>query len=217
MAYIYRHIRLDKNEPFYIGIGSDDNGKFTRAKRKTYRSKFWTNIINKTEYEIEIIENNLTWEEAKEKEKWWILFYGRLDIKTGILANLTDGGDGMIGWNATDETRKHLSEIRKGKCFRKPGWKMTEEQKKNLREKRMGKPPSNKGIPLTKEQKEKVSEAKRGNPSHRRKSILCIETGEVFPSIEHAEKDPRFYRGGVAKVLKGWRKSIRGFTFKYTE
>jgi hypothetical protein len=70
MAYIYRHIRLDKNEPFYIGIGSDDNGKFTRAKRKTYRSKFWTNIINKTEYEIEIIENNLTWEEAKEREKW---------------------------------------------------------------------------------------------------------------------------------------------------
>jgi hypothetical protein len=22
MAYVYRHIRLDKNEPFYIGIGS---------------------------------------------------------------------------------------------------------------------------------------------------------------------------------------------------
>lgn len=25
MAYLYRHIRLDKNEPFYIGIGSDSN------------------------------------------------------------------------------------------------------------------------------------------------------------------------------------------------
>ena len=27
MAYLYRHIRLDKNEPFYIGIGSDTNFK----------------------------------------------------------------------------------------------------------------------------------------------------------------------------------------------
>jgi hypothetical protein len=24
MAYLYRHIRHDKNEPFYIGIGSDN-------------------------------------------------------------------------------------------------------------------------------------------------------------------------------------------------
>jgi hypothetical protein len=23
MIYLYRHIRLDKNEPFYIGIGED--------------------------------------------------------------------------------------------------------------------------------------------------------------------------------------------------
>jgi len=23
MAYVYRHIRLDKNEPFYIGISND--------------------------------------------------------------------------------------------------------------------------------------------------------------------------------------------------
>ena len=22
MAYVYRHIRLDKNEPFYIGVGT---------------------------------------------------------------------------------------------------------------------------------------------------------------------------------------------------
>jgi hypothetical protein len=29
MAYVYRHIRLDKNEPFYIGIGSDSS--FARA------------------------------------------------------------------------------------------------------------------------------------------------------------------------------------------
>ena len=25
MAVVYRHIRLDKNEPFYIGIGEKEN------------------------------------------------------------------------------------------------------------------------------------------------------------------------------------------------
>jgi hypothetical protein len=27
MAYLYRHIRLDTNQPFYIGIGKEDNGR----------------------------------------------------------------------------------------------------------------------------------------------------------------------------------------------
>lgn len=34
MAYVYRHIRLDKNEVFYIGIGSDDKGHYYRANSK---------------------------------------------------------------------------------------------------------------------------------------------------------------------------------------
>ena len=31
MAYLYRHIRLDKNEPFYIGIGSNELNNYKRA------------------------------------------------------------------------------------------------------------------------------------------------------------------------------------------
>ena len=33
MAYLYRHIRLDTNEIFYIGIGSDINYKRAFIKR----------------------------------------------------------------------------------------------------------------------------------------------------------------------------------------
>ena len=32
MAYLYRHIRLDKNEPFYIGIVSDNVYKISNDK-----------------------------------------------------------------------------------------------------------------------------------------------------------------------------------------
>jgi hypothetical protein len=215
MAYVYRHIRMDKNEPFYIGIGGDNKGKYQRANRKSYRSAHWERIINKTEYRVDILEDDLSWEEAQEKEKWWISFYGRSDTGAGTLVNHTDGGDGMLGFKTSDKTRKHLSEIRKGKCWRKPGWKMSQEHKEVIRQKMIGRSPSNKGIPLTEEQKRKISEAKKGKPSEKRKAVICLETGEIFPSIEHAERDPRFYRGGVAKVLKGHRKSLKGFTFEY--
>ena len=74
MAYVYRHIRLDKNIPFYIGVGKDDNkGKFKRSKTKQHRNEYWHNIVSKTDYKIEIIMNDLSWEEACEKEIEFIL------------------------------------------------------------------------------------------------------------------------------------------------
>ena len=51
--YLYRHIRLDKNEPFYIGIGTKVNKKsflkvtseYVRAYSKTRRNKILTLFI----------------------------------------------------------------------------------------------------------------------------------------------------------------------------
>ena len=47
MAYVYRHIRVDKNEPFYIGIGKDDGYEFKRAYYKSIekRNKIWIDIL----------------------------------------------------------------------------------------------------------------------------------------------------------------------------
>jgi hypothetical protein len=93
MAIVYRHIRLDKNEPFYIGIGKE----IERAYNKKDRSGFWKLITKKTDYEVQILFDDLTWEEACEKEKEFIALYGRKDLGTGILCNMTDGGDGTLG------------------------------------------------------------------------------------------------------------------------
>ena len=40
MAYVYRHIRLDKNQPFYIGVGKNDND-LKRAFSKCNRNSYW--------------------------------------------------------------------------------------------------------------------------------------------------------------------------------
>jgi len=118
MAYLYRHIRVDKNEPFYIGIGECNNNKgniYKRAYNRSRRNSHWKNIVSKTDYIVEIIFDNLSWEEACEKEKWWINFYGRSDLGNGPLCNLTDGGEGIIGYSPTQETRRKISKAGTGR------------------------------------------------------------------------------------------------------
>ena len=96
---VYKHIRLDSNQVFYIGVGKTDK----RPYSKVYRNKHWHNVVNKAGYSVEIILNNLTWEEALQKERELIKEYGRLDNKTGILVNMTDGGEGVNGYKHTEE------------------------------------------------------------------------------------------------------------------
>lgn len=113
MAYVYRHIRLDKNIPFYIGIGGDV--EYKRAKTKVGRNKIWNRIVSKSDYEIDIMVDGLTWEEACNKEIEFISLYGRMSDGKGVLCNLTDGGDGAK--NLPKETRdKICNSTRKSVC-----------------------------------------------------------------------------------------------------
>jgi hypothetical protein len=95
MACVYRHIRIDKNEPFYVGIGMT----LIRPYEKRSRSKHWMNIA-KIGYEIEILFEDIEWNEACKKEIEFIELYGRvIDKKGGTLVNLTKGGEGTLGYD----------------------------------------------------------------------------------------------------------------------
>lgn len=100
MAYVYQHIRLDKNEPFYIGVGEDtpnEKGKYRRAYNTFHRNNFWKKIKNKTNYKVEILIDDISYTKALEKEIEFIALYGRKNIGKGPLCNLTDGGEGVKG------------------------------------------------------------------------------------------------------------------------
>lgn len=122
MVYLYRHIRLDKNEPFYIGIGSDENYK--RAYQKESRNKHWKNIVAKTLYEVEILLDNLTWEEACKKEIEFIALYGRNDLKQGSLVNMTNGGDGCVGINRKGQGKGSKRPLTSLKFIGNQYWKL---------------------------------------------------------------------------------------------
>ena len=113
MAYVYRHIRLDTNTPFYIGIGNDTN--YSRANFKHSRGSHWNNVVAKTNYEVEIMLDDLTFDYAKIKEIEFIEMYGRKDCGKGPLVNKTDGGDGCLGLIHTAEAREKMGAPNRGK------------------------------------------------------------------------------------------------------
>lgn len=92
MAVVYTHIRKDNNEVFYVGVGKHKS----RAFDKRRRNKYWYHIVNKHGYNVNITHCDLCIEEAFCIEKYLISFYGRRDLKSGTLVNMTDGGDGTI-------------------------------------------------------------------------------------------------------------------------
>lgn len=107
---VYKHIRLDTNEVFYIGIGKTKK----RAFYKYGRNSHWKNIVNKVEYSVEIVTETDTWEKACQIEQYLIKFYGRYDLGTGNLVNKTDGGEGVNGFNHSEKTKKQISKSKKG-------------------------------------------------------------------------------------------------------
>ncbi|CAB4130168.1 Nuclease associated modular domain 3 [uncultured Caudovirales phage] len=129
MAYIYKHINPSSNEVFYIGVGSNKK----RINSNNSRNKFWKNIVNKHGIIREVVEDNLTWDEALEREQYWIEFYGRKNNNTGLLCNMTDGGEGSYGRIFSNETKIKMSESKKGK-------KLTDEHKLKISEGNKGKP-----------------------------------------------------------------------------
>jgi hypothetical protein len=181
MAYVYRHIRIDKNEPFYIGIGSDMTYK--RAREKSRRSNLWNKIIAKSDYDVEILLDDITFEEAKNKEIEFIKLYGRIDLGNGTLANLTDGGDGTPNRIFTPEHKRKLSLSQIGK-------KISEEQKDKLRKYRVG-------IPNSPETRLKISKANKGR----------VNTPELMELLinRKGKKNPAFgITGAKCKNFKGF-------------
>lgn len=100
MAIVYQHRRKDNNSIFYIGIGKD----IKRAYSHRNRNKHWINIVSKYGYDVDILFNNIPYDDACNVEFGLVNSYGRIDLGTGNLVNLTDGGRGSINFKHKKET-----------------------------------------------------------------------------------------------------------------
>ena len=114
--YIYEYLRED-HTPYYIGKGQG-NRAFTKQGHT---------VPLPPRSRIRIIKKDLTDIEARNLEIELIAKYGRKDLGTGILRNLTDGGNGTAGRIQTQATRKLIGEANSRRVW-------SEESKQKLRE-----------------------------------------------------------------------------------
>ena len=140
--YVYAYLRED-GTPYYIGKGRDDR---VYAKHCINLPEDRTKII--------FLEKNLTEVGALALERRYIEWYGRKDLGTGILRNLTDGGEGASGRITifTSEHKAKISAAQKGK-------KLTLEHKAKIGISMKGK----KLPPKTLEHRIKLSESMKGS------------------------------------------------------
>lgn len=115
--YVYGEYKFDY-EPFYVGFGYGNRYKqhlypsyYNRDTNKLKVNKI-LKIIKKTNQNPTIIkyQEKLLEQEALNLETKMIKTIGRIDLKTGPLTNLTDGGESNSNRIISEKDRKNRSE-----------------------------------------------------------------------------------------------------------
>jgi hypothetical protein len=212
--YVYCHRRKTDGKCFYIGKGTGN-----RFKSKSGRNQYWHNIVNKHDFEPEILIDNLTEEEAFQLESEYCK-----NIGYGNLCNLHIE-NGWGGHSKTEETKqklytdirnKHVSESLKG-------YKQTKEHVKKRSDHLKGKSNLKNKKPKPDGFGDKVSnKLKGGQRISIRKSILQYDLEgnfikEWFSILEvckilfnDVSKNPN-----ITACCKNRIKSAYGFAWKY--
>jgi len=204
--YVYAYIRSSDSSiahagtPYYIGKGI---GKRAWAKHKRNNGSDLRPIDNTN---IIIVEANLTAIGACALERWLIRWYGRKDIKTGILQNMTDGGDGAT--NVSESTRAKLSSANTGKIqsaettakrlASRHGYRHSPETKAKMSEAKLDKTPTpetrarmsaaNKGRVISQEQRDKISSSLKGRSTGPRIAEVRLKISKSRTGIGHSDE-----------------------------
>jgi len=134
--FIYGEYRFEY-EPIYVGKGVRNRINQHLININKNKNSFFYNKLRKIlsdgfePIKFKLIES-LTENESLAHEKRIINLIGRIDIETGTLCNMTEGGE--IGFTRTEESRKKLSESKKGEKNPMFGKATSDKQKESVKE-----------------------------------------------------------------------------------
>jgi hypothetical protein len=177
--------------PFYVGIGN--NKRWLEHNKEAINEAHNIGNIGKKGRIRKIIEEGmipLVWISEKISkntaillERVFIQLLGRINLKTGCLFNLTDGGEYFEGWIATDEYRRKMSELMTGSKNGFYGKKHTDEVKKRLSEIR-------KNTTSSQKTRDKISKAIKGrhHSEETKRKIRESNKGKQHPAVSEETK-----------------------------
>ena len=196
------YIHIFPNNKVYIGI-TRNRTDIRWANGKGYKSqKVMSNAINKYGWkniEHKVLYENLTKEEAEQKEIELIAFYKSNQRKYGY--NIENGGN-CVG-KMSEETKKKISKSNIGK---NTGIKNGMYGKHPKGEFKKGNIPHNKGKKTSEEERRKRS-----------KPVLCVETGIVYYSAREANKQIGISYKSISSVCNKKRKTTGGYHWEFVK
>ena len=194
------YIHIFPNNKVYIGI-TRNRIDIRWANGKGYKKqKVMSNAINKYGWkniEHKVLYENLTKEEAEQKEIELIAFYKSNQRKYGY--NIENGGN-CVG-KMSEETKKKISKSNIGK---NTGIKNGMYGKHPKGEFKKGNIPHNKGKKTSEEERRKRS-----------KPVLCVETGIVYYSAREANKQIGISYKSISSVCNKKRKTTGGYHWEF--
>lgn len=177
--YVYAWLRPD-GSPFYIGKGQGNRDKTIKTNNQVFQ-RILDKIAKAGEEPVIVrLHENLTEDMAFLMEREEIARYGRRNNSTGILANLTDGGEGTTGRIHSDETKVKLRVAHTGKTA-------SDETKAKMSAVRIGKM-------HTEQAKDKIRDAHTGRPKSA-EHCANISISKTNPSPETRARIGAAHRG----------------------
>lgn len=243
--YVYEHWRLDRDECFYVGKGMK-NRAYKMRDRNAHHCAIMAKLSREgSGMEVRMVATGLTEEEAFLLEVDRIAFWRKAGAD---LANLTNGGEGPSGLSAHNRrkvlcvttgkifesaaaaglafgiTGNSVSDACRGRSESAFGIKFVyvenpelsiNSQDAALKRKRVKKPKSYGSAASGLDSAGRSS----AGPSKLSRPVVCITTGEKFPSASEAARHFNVCKSSLIELCLGrnGRRAVGGLKFEYGE
>ena len=198
------YLRED-NTPYYVGKGS---GKRIYMKHNI--------SVPKKKDRILIVYIDLDEESAFKLERYFISYYGRKDLETGILRNLTDGGEGCSGRVHTEDTKYKIGNVHRGKIVSESTRELQRLRKQGVYDGENNPMWGKRGElhPLYKKKRPEESVLKNS-----KSFIATYKDGTCYISknLRKFCREHNLVSNNMSEVANGKRKQHKGWTCRYIE